>query len=295
MQLMIKICLRQPCGTAIIETETLPLLLKHQAKVMKLKPTIMQVRPHLLYKPDLNSGSSPPDPSTNYHLLDRVVNVRQGYSVPLGCRGTVIGIKNAQKTMDVIYEVLFDTEFAGGLPVRGVESSPTRVYHVPPWSLINLTHGQRQQIEKESQGKPTAVVRPSGNNLKQQQQPMEANRNQQARQSQSYKSVVEQPAKAPPVQPKLLTRSKTDSVPTASRGGASHKSHPVAPSPSSLPSPFLDIWDTLIRQHQQNTTLTEGTHNAPPPIHKEHKEQRQPKPKPPSGSNPSSLQVHYHS
>lgn len=33
-----------------------------------------------------------PDPLTSYELFDRVVNVREGYSVPLGLRGTVIGI-----------------------------------------------------------------------------------------------------------------------------------------------------------------------------------------------------------
>ena len=79
---------------------------------MKLKPLVMQVRPHLIYKPETISGSSPPDPSSNYHLLDRVVNVRQGYSVPMGWRGTVIGIKNALKVMDIVYEVLFDKEFS---------------------------------------------------------------------------------------------------------------------------------------------------------------------------------------
>ena len=34
-----------------------------------------------------------PDPDAEYHLFDRVVNVRESFSVPLGLRGTVIGIK----------------------------------------------------------------------------------------------------------------------------------------------------------------------------------------------------------
>lgn len=34
-----------------------------------------------------------PDPDAEYHLFDRVVNVRESFSVPLGIRGTVIGIK----------------------------------------------------------------------------------------------------------------------------------------------------------------------------------------------------------
>lgn len=33
-----------------------------------------------------------PDESSKYELFDRVVNVREGYSVPLGLHGTVIGL-----------------------------------------------------------------------------------------------------------------------------------------------------------------------------------------------------------
>lgn len=59
-----------------------------------------------------------PDPTTTYDMFDRVVNVRDGYSVPLGLRGTVVGIRAAQKEQDVLYEVLFDEEFLGGLSLR---------------------------------------------------------------------------------------------------------------------------------------------------------------------------------
>ncbi len=38
------------------------------------------------------STSLIPDHSATYELYDRVVNVREGFSVPLGMRGTVIGI-----------------------------------------------------------------------------------------------------------------------------------------------------------------------------------------------------------
>lgn len=38
---------------------------------------------------------SAPDISANYQLLDRIVNVRQEYSVPLGAHGTVSGFKKA--------------------------------------------------------------------------------------------------------------------------------------------------------------------------------------------------------
>ena len=64
-----------------------------EQKTDRKKQLTMQVRPHLLFKPNLSQGSSLPDPETIFHLFDRVVNVRDGFSVPLGLRGTVIGIQ----------------------------------------------------------------------------------------------------------------------------------------------------------------------------------------------------------
>jgi len=46
----------------------------------------------------------------------RVVNVRMGYTVPLGFRGTIIGIHLADGSeQDTMFDVLFDDEFLGGL------------------------------------------------------------------------------------------------------------------------------------------------------------------------------------
>lgn len=106
-----------------------------------MKSTVMMVRPQLLFLPGNFQGSSSPDPTTKFQLLDRVVNIREGYTVPLGLRGTVIAIQNgkyhcgfywfglyfvfltvpsfsADKEADVIYEVVFDKEFCGGLRLR---------------------------------------------------------------------------------------------------------------------------------------------------------------------------------
>lgn len=37
-----------------------------------------------------------PDPDAEYRLFDRVVNVRESFTVPLGLRGTIIGIKGGE-------------------------------------------------------------------------------------------------------------------------------------------------------------------------------------------------------
>ncbi|TMS09737.1 5'-3' exoribonuclease 1 [Larimichthys crocea] len=95
-----------------------------------------------------------PDPDSEYRLFDRVVNIRESFTVPLGLRGTIVGIKGAEREAEVLYEVLFDDEFAGGLNIRC--TSP-RGYRLPPCALINLSHGAR--VDHTSH-KLTAIVKP---------------------------------------------------------------------------------------------------------------------------------------
>ncbi|KAK7945419.1 hypothetical protein WMY93_001147 [Mugilogobius chulae] len=126
-----------------------------KAKVKKSTRKVrVTVKPHLLFRPLEQQQGVVPDPEAEYRLFDRVVNVREGFSVPLGLRGTVIGIKGAEKEADVLYEVLFDEEFAGGLTLR--TTSP-RGYRLPPCALINLSHGARVD---HTSGKLTAIVKP---------------------------------------------------------------------------------------------------------------------------------------
>ncbi len=69
----------------------------------------------------------------------------------------------APKEQDCIYDVLFDEEFLGGMTIR---CSPNRGYRMPPYALINLSHGERKEYERQApQGsrKPTAVVKPQTN------------------------------------------------------------------------------------------------------------------------------------
>ncbi|XP_072524697.1 5'-3' exoribonuclease 1 isoform X2 [Salminus brasiliensis] len=126
---------------------------KSKAKKSSKKVRVT-VKPHLLFRPLEQQHGVVPDPDAEYHLFDRVVNVRESFSVPLGLRGTIIGIKGADRDAEVLYEVLFDEEFAGGLTLR---CSPGRGYRLPPCALINLSHGSRQE---QSSHKLTAIVKP---------------------------------------------------------------------------------------------------------------------------------------
>uniref|UniRef100_A0A665V7G5 5'-3' exoribonuclease 1 n=1 Tax=Echeneis naucrates TaxID=173247 RepID=A0A665V7G5_ECHNA len=126
-----------------------------KTKVRKsTKKVRVTVKPHLLYRPLEQQQGVVPDPDAEYRLFDRVVNIRESFTVPLGLRGTVIGIKGAEREAEVLYEVLFDEEFAGGLIIR---SSSPRGYRLPPCALINLSHGARAD---HISYKLTAIVKP---------------------------------------------------------------------------------------------------------------------------------------
>lgn len=90
-----------------------------------------------------------PDPTATFELFDRVVIVRDQYSVPLGMRGTIISIlpridanpirQENINVVDYIYEVLFDKPFELGTSYEGIAEN--RVFKVRRSVLINITHG----------------------------------------------------------------------------------------------------------------------------------------------------------
>lgn len=53
-------------------------------------------RPNLIYKPGLDKGCIAPIPNAQFALLDRVVCVDRGCAVPLGTRGSIVGIQAPQ-------------------------------------------------------------------------------------------------------------------------------------------------------------------------------------------------------
>ncbi|XP_008156797.2 5'-3' exoribonuclease 1 [Eptesicus fuscus] len=118
------------------------------------KKVRVTVKPHLLYRPLEQQHGVIPDRDAEFRLFDRVVNVREDFSVPVGLRGTIIGIKGAVREADVLFEVLFDEEFPGGLTIR---CSPGRGYRLPTSALVNLSHGSRSETGNQ---KLTAIVKP---------------------------------------------------------------------------------------------------------------------------------------
>lgn len=77
------------------------------------KNVVMQVKPHLLFKPTLHHGHLVVDPDAEHYIFDRVVCVKENFTVPLGYKGVIIGIVRAENPRNDMYEILFDKEFVG--------------------------------------------------------------------------------------------------------------------------------------------------------------------------------------
>ncbi|GJQ70278.1 putative 5'-3' exoribonuclease [Trypoxylus dichotomus] len=136
---------RRSCGTLMLEPDVIKMveeIVSNSKSTGKVKEIIMKVKPHLLYKPDLYIGNVPPDPNSKFQLYDRVVNVRESYTVPLGLRGTVIAIHFSEGDKDDnYYDVVFDDVFPGGLSLN---CSAQKGYRLPKTALINKSYGQRE-------------------------------------------------------------------------------------------------------------------------------------------------------
>ena len=159
---------RQPFGTETLEEAAIKKIEESADNLRggERKLTVMQVNPRLLYLPNQLAGSSLVEPGTTFSLFDRVINIREGFSVPLGLRGTLIRVQKSAKQEDNLYDVLFDEPFAGGLTLR---CSPGRGYRLPGSALINLSFKTGRVAMEPPQGhqawskggvKPRAVVQP---------------------------------------------------------------------------------------------------------------------------------------
>ncbi|XP_072264021.1 5'-3' exoribonuclease 1 [Pyxicephalus adspersus] len=146
---------RSSCDLHILDSAIVEKIEEEVAKTKKSNKKVrVTVKPHLLFRPLEQQHGVVPDRDADFRLFDRVVNVRESFSVPVGLRGTVIGIKGAERDADVLLEVLFDEEFPGGLTIR---SSQSRGYRMPTSALINLCHGVRTENGGQ---KLTAMVKP---------------------------------------------------------------------------------------------------------------------------------------
>lgn len=134
------ISLDDPVVEAIEQAVLSTKALNHKPKAVKVR-----VRPHLLFKPSGHQGAVLPDKDATFELFDRVVNVKLNVAVPFGLRGTIIGIHEAPNSSDVLYQVIFDEPFLGGLALR---CSSKNVFLLEALALINISYGERCEAKK---------------------------------------------------------------------------------------------------------------------------------------------------
>ncbi|XP_018027365.1 5'-3' exoribonuclease 1, partial [Hyalella azteca] len=108
---------RRSFGSELLVPEAVAELLHEVDNYNKLQhsqPVEMRVKAQMLFKPNPLQGSVPVKGPVETKVWDRVFHVREGHVVPLGARGTVIGLQPASQPTDVLYDVAFDEVFSGG-------------------------------------------------------------------------------------------------------------------------------------------------------------------------------------
>ncbi|XP_029735397.1 5'-3' exoribonuclease 1 [Aedes albopictus] len=144
---------KRTCGTKTLEPNAVEELVKLVNEQTTKLPTMqtMFVHPKDLYKPGMKQARSI-DHQANYELLDRVIIARDSEVVPLGYRGTIIGIHMAKDPnpvrqesvvakSDKYFDVLFDKEFPNGVQVFGIPATKNRVVRVAEGAVLNISFG----------------------------------------------------------------------------------------------------------------------------------------------------------
>ncbi|KAG7212279.1 hypothetical protein KM043_012607 [Ampulex compressa] len=134
-----------PCGMDILDATIVNEIEQEVDALMENKNAqtrhvLLQVKPNLLLKPELHLCKLPPDPESHHYLLNRVCCIRDCFTVPLGYKGTIVGIQRAETIMDTTYIILFDQPFPGGSLING--SSKPCAYRLSAADFLNITYGE---------------------------------------------------------------------------------------------------------------------------------------------------------
>ncbi|XP_058129532.1 5'-3' exoribonuclease 1 [Anopheles ziemanni] len=147
-----------------VERRTSGILLLEEQAVGKLTEVIDQYREthqvtvrtfyvntRDLYRPGMKKAKKV-DHMVEFELLDRVIVVQETEDVPLGQRGTIVGIhrvtdpnpvrREAIGQEDYYFEVLFDEQFYKGVNIYNLPSTEKRVMRLAQGALLNISGGR---------------------------------------------------------------------------------------------------------------------------------------------------------
>lgn len=110
------------------------------------------IEPQNIFKTTQYLGMCDGDFQTTYEMYDRVVTVRLGTGVPIGSRGTIVGILIGLTYMDTYYEVLFDdipkTSLDNILLAKNQQQCRIKVHS---YHLLNYSHSLRTRSISSSE------------------------------------------------------------------------------------------------------------------------------------------------
>ncbi|XP_039227634.1 5'-3' exoribonuclease 1 isoform X2 [Drosophila yakuba] len=150
---------RIACGSKTVCRETVELLMAavEELRSLPVKDVKLQVKPHLLIKPNVTLPEAY-RPRRPVRLFDRVVIVRTIYMVPVGIKGTVIGIHpvtdpnpvrlECVHAVDTFCEVLFDKPVPNCNDIHGIAQD--RVYKVPENALVIINTDEQAEKQNDS-------------------------------------------------------------------------------------------------------------------------------------------------
>lgn len=120
--------------------------------------------------PGMNDNRIAPDESADFDLFDRVVMAKESHSVPLGYRGTIVGVQKLTDPnpvrhfsiagkADMYYDVLFDQPFNEGSSIPNIVQKS--VFKVSELHLVNISYGQhkfKSEISSTTTGGGNGIV-----------------------------------------------------------------------------------------------------------------------------------------
>ncbi|XP_023037065.1 5'-3' exoribonuclease 1 [Drosophila willistoni] len=163
---------RNTCGSKTVCKETVELLLTtvDELRSLPVKDVKLQVKPHLLIKPNVTLPEVYRARRT-VRLFDRVIVVRTIYMVPLGAKGTVIGIHlvsdpnpvrlECVNSVETFCDILFDKTVPNCNDIHGIAEE--RVYRVPESALVVIftsNDGKAQKSQPLQQRQQDTVQKP---------------------------------------------------------------------------------------------------------------------------------------
>ncbi|KHJ46111.1 intein splicing region [Trichuris suis] len=137
----------QPCGAPFVKTDFLSTIeqtvdkLKATKRYNKASSFVANLKIDDVYCCTSVLGKWELETHTDHRLLDRVVFIQAGFSVPVGLAGTIVQLPPMGEMVTTDVLVLFDEEFVGGFRLDGCEKRSA--YYVPLRALLNMSHGER--------------------------------------------------------------------------------------------------------------------------------------------------------